>query len=54
LLKELPRFKGYTIDFRLKEFRKLIPDKSVEIISFNTTKGREMLNEYEDKGENRK
>jgi hypothetical protein len=46
--KQLPVFMGYTVDLRLKEFRKLIPDKYFEIISFNSPKGRQLLNEYED------
>jgi len=46
--KQLPVFMGYTVDLRLKEFRKLIPDKYFEIISFNSPKGRQLVNEYED------
>lgn len=53
MVKELPKYKGYTVDYRLKEFRKLIPGKTFAIVSFNSPKGREMLNEYEDKGGNR-
>ncbi len=42
----LPTFKGYTVDFRLKEFRKVdmsIP--SIEFIPFDSPKGRELLKE---------
>jgi hypothetical protein len=35
----LPTFKGYTVDMRLKEFRKAIPHDTLEFIPFNTTKG---------------
>ena len=56
MVNELPKYKGYTVDYRLKEFRKLKaygPHPEFTIVSFNNPKGREMLNEYEDKGGNR-
>ena len=41
----LPTFKGYTVDMRLREFRKAIPDVVFEVIPFNTPKGKELLEE---------
>jgi len=46
---ELPKFKGYTVDVRLKEFRKMEYGGAMETIPFNTSKGRKLLDEYEDK-----
>lgn len=42
---ELPTFKGYTIDPRLKQFRKVIPQESIEFIDFDSKKGQELLSE---------
>jgi hypothetical protein len=39
----LPTFKGYTVDMRLREFRKAIPDVIFEVIPFNSPKGKELL-----------
>ena len=41
----LPTFKGYTVDMRLKEFRRATPHDTLEFIPFNTTKGRKLLEE---------
>jgi hypothetical protein len=41
----LPTFKGYTVDMRLKEFRRAIPDVTLEFIPFNTPEGRKLLEE---------
>lgn len=46
-MKELPIFKGYTVDERLREFRKVdfsIP--SIEFVSFSSEKGRKLLSDY--------
>ena len=40
---ELPTFKGYTIDPRLRQFRKVIPQESIEFIDFYSKKGQELL-----------
>ena len=42
---EIPTFKGYTIDPRLKQFRKVIPQEAIEFIDFNSEKGQELLDE---------
>lgn len=44
---KLPEFKGYTVDVRLREFRKL-GHGEMEFISFDTTEGDLLLAEYID------
>jgi len=41
----LPAFKGYTVDMRLREFRRAIPDVTLEFIPFNSPEGRNLLEE---------
>ena len=41
----LPTFNGYTVDMRLKEFRRAIPDVTLEFIPFNSPKGKKLLEE---------
>ena len=41
----LPTFKGYTVDMRLREFRRAIPDVTLEFIPFNSPKGEKLLEE---------
>lgn len=46
---KLPVFKGYTVDERLKEFRRVImhdEGPSMEFTSFDSPKGQELLSEY--------
>jgi len=46
---KLPTYKGYVVDYRLREFRLMhYPDKS-EFISFTSPQGFKMLNDYEAK-----
>jgi len=48
-MRALPTFKGYTVDERLGEFRKVdrsIP--SMEFISFDSEKGQKLLLEMKD------
>jgi hypothetical protein len=40
----LPTFKGYTVDMRLKEFRRAMPHP-LEFIPFNSTKGKKLFAE---------
>jgi len=40
---KLPVFKGYTVDFRLKQFRKAVPNKRLEFIEFDSSKGKKLL-----------
>lgn len=39
----LPIHKGYTVDWKLKQFRKAIPNRKIEFISFNSKKGETLL-----------
>jgi len=39
----LPIFKGYTVDVRLKEFRKVEQNKRLEFVRFNSAKGDKLL-----------
>jgi hypothetical protein len=41
----LPTFKGYTVDMRLREFRRAIPDVTLDFIPFNTPEGKKLLDE---------
>ena len=45
--KKLPEFNGYTVDFRLGEFRKIIYGKSIKFIDFESDKGRKLLQKME-------
>jgi hypothetical protein len=40
-----PTFKGYTVDMRLREFRRAIPDVTLEFIPFNSPEGKNLLEE---------
>lgn len=42
----LPTFKGYTVDVRLGEFRKIPRDKLPEWVPFDSAKGRRLLIAY--------
>jgi hypothetical protein len=42
-VKALPVFRGYAVDLRLKEFRKLELGKSFQVIPFATPDGDELL-----------
>jgi hypothetical protein len=41
----LPTFKGYTVDVKLREFRRAIPDVTLDFIAFSSPKGKELLEE---------
>ena len=41
----LPTFKGYTVDMRLREFRRAIPDVTLDFIPFNSPEGKKLLEE---------
>jgi len=49
--RKLPVFRGYTVDVRLQQFRKLIPDKKFEIIPFNSSKGIDLIRAFEKENE---
>ncbi len=45
--KKLPIFMGYTVDERLREFRKIdIAIHTVEFLPFESDKGQELLRKY--------
>ncbi len=44
----LPTFKGYTVDLKLMEFRKSIPEAKLEFIPFLSPKGLKLWHELED------
>jgi len=43
----LPEFKGYTVDVRLREFRKMILGKTPEFISFDSPQGQTLWAEFQ-------
>ncbi len=45
-MRKLPTYKGYTVDERLKEFRKIEYGKLPEFLSFESTKGQQLLGGY--------
>ena len=52
MVTKLPEFKGYTVDERLKQFRKVDMEKpSIEFVDFDSDEGQELLAEYEDQEE---
>ena len=42
----LPMFKGYTVDIRLKQFRKVGPELKIDFVDFDSPKGDELLAEF--------
>lgn len=47
MVKELPTFKGYTVDERLKQFRKVDKTKpSIDFVDFDSEEGQQLLEEY--------
>ena len=46
-MKKLPIFQGYTVDMRLKQFRR-ITKKGIEFIDFDSKKGTALLKKYID------
>ncbi len=45
---ELPTYRGYTIDKRLRQFRKVIHGCRIEFIEFDSEEGRKLLKEMSD------
>jgi hypothetical protein len=39
----LPVFRGYTVDVRLRQFRKVKPGQIIEFVDFDSPKGRKLL-----------
>jgi hypothetical protein len=51
-VRKLPTFKGYTVDERLREFRKVGADVpwGIEFIPFSSKRGRKLIEELKVKG----
>lgn len=45
-MKKLPTFKGYIVDDRLGEFRKIEPGKPFQFVPFSSQKGQKLLAQY--------
>lgn len=45
MMNKLPMFKGYTVDARLKQFRRT-NGKHIKFIDFNSEEGDKLLNDY--------
>ena len=45
-MRKLPTYKGYTVDLRLKEFRKAEYGKALEFLTFDSEKGKKMITEF--------
>ena len=46
MIRILPKFKGYTVDMRLQEFRKISLNQLPEFIPFTSDKGARLLYEF--------
>jgi len=54
MIRILPVFKGYTVNLRLQEFRKIEPDKLPEFVPLLSDKGARLFNEFRQTEEGRK
>jgi hypothetical protein len=46
-MQKLPEFKGYTVDIRLRQFRKIdYKKRKIEFIEFESEKGRKLLEDF--------
>jgi hypothetical protein len=48
MIRKLPTFNGYTVDARLREFRKADPDHGLDFIPFESPEGQELLDHLMD------
>lgn len=39
----LPEYKGYTVDFRLRDFRRVTNGRRIEFIDFDSEQGMDLL-----------
>ncbi len=46
MIRQLPTFKGYTVDVRLKQFRRVDALWGMEFIDFDTPQGEDLLEEF--------
>lgn len=54
MIRQLPIFKGYTVDMRLQEFRKIPLDELPEFVPFLSDKGARLFYEFRQTEEGRK
>ena len=54
MIRVLPVFKGYTVDLRLQEFRKIKADKLPEFVSLLSDKGARLFYEFRQTKEGQK
>lgn len=54
MIRILPVFKGYTVDLRLQEFRKIEPDQLPEFVSLLSDKGARLFYEFRQTEEGQK
>ena len=54
MIRVLPTFKGYTVDLRLQEFRKVPLNKLPEFVSFLSDKGARLFYEFRQTEEGQK
>jgi hypothetical protein len=47
-VRTIPTFKGYTVDLRLREFRRAISDVTLDFISFDSPEGKKLVGELKD------
>ena len=43
---ELPTFEGWTVDLRLEEFRRMVPDKECRFVPFDSEEGEGLLSRW--------
>ena len=46
MIRILPIFKGYTVDARLGQFRKVFKSGRIEFLEFDSEKGNKILTQY--------
>jgi len=54
MIRILPVFKGYTVNLRLQEFRKIEPDKLPEFVPLLSDKGSQLFYEFRQTEEGQK
>ncbi len=54
MIRRLPVFKGYTVDMRLQEFRKIPLDRLPEFVPFLSDKGARLFYEFRQTEEGQK
>ena len=50
MVRELPKFKGYTVDFRLRQFRRAVLKKGIKFVDFDSKRGQRLLDEMIEQG----